>query len=49
MSCLYNMKGILVTGFTYGLQVWCIEKKGPFYVAIFSPLSLLITVRFMVK
>ena len=46
MSCLYNMKGILVTGFTYGLQVWCIEKKGPFYVAIFSPLSLLITAIF---
>ncbi|KAL0016186.1 hypothetical protein SO802_003255 [Lithocarpus litseifolius] len=38
--------GILVTGFTYGLQVWCIEKKGPFYVAIFSPLSLLITAIF---
>ncbi|KAF3952175.1 hypothetical protein CMV_022246 [Castanea mollissima] len=37
---------ILVAGFTYGLQVWCIEKKGPFYVAIFSPLSLLITTIF---
>ncbi|GMY30689.1 WAT1-related protein At1g43650-like [Fagus crenata] len=38
--------GVLVTGFTYGLQFWCIEKKGPFYVAMFFPLSLLVTTIF---
>lgn len=40
------MKGVLVTGASYGLQIWCIEKKGPFYVAMFFPLSLLITAIF---
>ena len=46
MSSLCHMKGVLVTGFTYGLQFWCIEKKGPFYVAMFFPLSLLVTTIF---
>jgi drug/metabolite transporter (DMT)-like permease len=46
MACLNNMKGVLVTGASYGLQIWCIEKKGPFYAAMFSPLSLLITAIF---
>ncbi|XP_059442068.1 WAT1-related protein At5g64700-like [Corylus avellana] len=38
--------GVLVIGASYGLQIWCIEKKGPFYVAMFFPLSLLITAIF---
>lgn len=36
----------LELGAPYGLQIWCIEKKGPFYVAMFFPLSLLITAIF---
>ncbi|XP_010260942.1 PREDICTED: WAT1-related protein At1g43650 [Nelumbo nucifera] len=38
--------GIIVTGITYWLQVWCIEKKGPVFTAIFTPLALLITAIF---
>ncbi|KAM7269833.1 hypothetical protein ACFE04_025330 [Oxalis oulophora] len=35
-----------VSGIQYVLQAWCVEKKGPFYVAMFYPLGLLITVIF---
>ncbi|XP_040989790.1 WAT1-related protein At1g43650-like [Juglans microcarpa x Juglans regia] len=38
--------GVLGTGVSFGLQVWCIEKKGPFYVAIFFPLALVLTAIF---
>ncbi|KAF9601288.1 hypothetical protein IFM89_018398 [Coptis chinensis] len=40
------MQGIVVTGITYWLQVWCIEKKGPVFTAMFTPLALLITAIF---
>uniref|UniRef100_A0A5B7BU17 WAT1-related protein n=1 Tax=Davidia involucrata TaxID=16924 RepID=A0A5B7BU17_DAVIN len=35
--------GIIVTGITYWLRVWVIEKKGPVFTALFNPLSLVIT------
>lgn len=35
--------GVLVSGLSYWLQIWGIEKKGPVYVAMFSPLSVVIT------
>ncbi|PON83042.1 Plant-drug/metabolite exporter [Trema orientale] len=35
--------GIVVTGITYWLQVWAIEKKGPVFTALFTPLALIIT------
>ncbi|CAA7024422.1 unnamed protein product [Microthlaspi erraticum] len=35
--------GIIVTGFTYWLQVWAIEKKGPVFTALYTPLALIIT------
>ncbi|KFK24789.1 hypothetical protein AALP_AA8G025100 [Arabis alpina] len=35
--------GIVVTGFTYWLQVWAIEKKGPVFTALYTPLALIIT------
>ncbi|OVA19944.1 Drug/metabolite transporter [Macleaya cordata] len=38
--------GVFVTGISYGLQIWCVDKKGPFYVAMFSPLSLFVTAIF---
>lgn len=36
--------GVGVTGITYWLQVWAIEKKGPVFIAMFTPLALIITV-----
>ncbi|KAA8526050.1 hypothetical protein F0562_007850 [Nyssa sinensis] len=45
-SIIYS--GVLVTGASYGLQIWCIEKKGAFYVAMFTPLQLLVTALFSV-
>ncbi|XP_031479266.1 WAT1-related protein At5g64700 [Nymphaea colorata] len=38
--------GVIVTGVTYWLQVWCVAKKGPVFTAIFTPLSLVITIIF---
>ncbi|KAM7507895.1 hypothetical protein LguiA_018348 [Lonicera macranthoides] len=35
--------GIVVTGITYWLQVWVVEKKGPVFTAMFSPLALVLT------
>ncbi|KAA8546564.1 hypothetical protein F0562_002697 [Nyssa sinensis] len=35
--------GVIVTGITYWLQVWAVEKKGPVFTAIFSPLALILT------
>ncbi|KAJ8762099.1 hypothetical protein K2173_007158 [Erythroxylum novogranatense] len=40
--------GIVVTGITYWLQVWAIQKKGPVFTAMFTPLALLITAIFSV-
>ncbi|KAK4481340.1 hypothetical protein RD792_012225 [Penstemon davidsonii] len=44
LSIAYS--GILVTGITFTLQVWVVEKKGPVYAAIFSPLALVVTAFF---
>ncbi|XP_059431450.1 WAT1-related protein At5g64700-like [Corylus avellana] len=35
--------GIIVTGVTYYLQAWVLEKKGPVFLAISTPLALIIT------
>ncbi|KAG2665602.1 hypothetical protein I3760_15G015100 [Carya illinoinensis] len=35
--------GIIVTGITYWLQVWAIEKKGPVFTSMFTPVALIIT------
>ncbi|KAG9444298.1 hypothetical protein H6P81_015638 [Aristolochia fimbriata] len=35
--------GIVVSGVGYYLQTWCLHEKGPVFIAMFSPLSLLIT------
>ncbi|KAM5562311.1 WAT1-related protein [Rosa sericea] len=38
--------GVIVTGITYWLQVWAIQKKGPVFTAMFTPLALIITAIF---
>ncbi|KAJ6335848.1 hypothetical protein OIU78_012453 [Salix suchowensis] len=38
--------GIIVTGITYWLQVWVIQKKGPVFTSMFTPLALIITAIF---
>ncbi|PSS00063.1 WAT1-related protein [Actinidia chinensis var. chinensis] len=44
LSILYC--GLIVTGMGYWLRIWVIQKKGPVFVAIFTPLTLLITAAF---
>ncbi|KAK2995469.1 hypothetical protein RJ640_009994 [Escallonia rubra] len=36
--------GLVVTGVTYYLQAWVIEKKGPVFLAMSMPLSLVLTI-----
>ncbi|CAJ2641590.1 unnamed protein product [Trifolium pratense] len=36
--------GIIVTGVTYYLMTWVIEKKGPVFLAMSTPLALIITI-----
>ncbi|KAK3027784.1 hypothetical protein RJ639_042229 [Escallonia herrerae] len=38
--------GIVVVGITYWLQLWAIEKKGPVFTAMFTPLALILTAIF---
>ncbi|XP_049369099.1 WAT1-related protein At1g43650-like [Solanum verrucosum] len=35
--------GFIVTGLTYWIQLWTVEKKGPVFISMFTPLSLIIT------
>ncbi|PIN08062.1 Glucose-6-phosphate/phosphate and phosphoenolpyruvate/phosphate antiporter [Handroanthus impetiginosus] len=44
LSLLYC--GVVVTGVTYWLQAWVIEKKGPVFSAIFGPLALILAAIF---
>jgi hypothetical protein len=39
-------QGIIVTGISFWLQVWVIEKKGPLFTSMFTPLALIITAIF---
>ncbi|CAD5177537.1 unnamed protein product [Musa acuminata subsp. malaccensis] len=36
--------GFVVTGVAFYIQTWCIEKKGPVFLAVFTPLSLVFTI-----
>ncbi|KAK4356214.1 hypothetical protein RND71_025185 [Anisodus tanguticus] len=36
--------GIVVTGVTFYLQAWVVEKKGPVYMAMTTPLALIFTI-----
>ncbi|CAL0327574.1 unnamed protein product [Lupinus luteus] len=36
--------GIVVTGLTYYLQTWVIEKKGPVFLAMSTPMALIMTI-----
>lgn len=38
--------GVMGTAFGFWLRVWAIEKKGPVFAGMFSPLSLILTVIF---
>ncbi|KAK3426204.1 hypothetical protein EUGRSUZ_F02706 [Eucalyptus grandis] len=38
--------GVIVTAISYWLQVWAIEKKGPVFTAMFTPVALIIAAFF---
>jgi drug/metabolite transporter (DMT)-like permease len=37
-------QGIIVSGVAYYLQAWVLEKKGPVFLAMFTPLALIMTI-----
>ena len=39
-----NLQGFVVTGVSFYLQAWCIEKRGPVFLAMSNPLGLLLTI-----
>lgn len=41
---LSSWQGFVMTGASLYLQCWCIEKKGPVFIAMFTPLSLVFTI-----
>ncbi|KAG8660606.1 hypothetical protein MANES_02G179300v8 [Manihot esculenta] len=47
-SLWFVLQGITVNGICYWLQVWTIEKKGPVFASMFTPLGLLLTAIFSV-
>ncbi|PAN16808.1 hypothetical protein PAHAL_3G088000 [Panicum hallii] len=42
LAVLYT--GFVVTGVTYYLQAWCVELKGPVFLAVWTPLCFVFTV-----
>jgi hypothetical protein len=38
------LQGFVVTGVSFYLQAWCIEKRGPVFLAMSNPLGLLLTI-----
>lgn len=38
------MQGILVSGVAYYMQVWVIDKSGPVFLAMTTPITLLVTI-----
>ncbi|XP_020598408.1 WAT1-related protein At5g64700-like isoform X3 [Phalaenopsis equestris] len=38
------LQGVFIAGLALYLQSWCNDKKGPFFVAAFSPLALVFTI-----
>ncbi|XP_020598407.1 WAT1-related protein At5g64700-like isoform X2 [Phalaenopsis equestris] len=42
LAVAYN--GVFIAGLALYLQSWCNDKKGPFFVAAFSPLALVFTI-----
>lgn len=37
-------QGFIVTGVSFYLQTWCIEKEGPVFLAMSTPLALIFTI-----
>ncbi|CAH2042007.1 unnamed protein product [Thlaspi arvense] len=45
-AALWAVAGVLYAGLTYWLRIWVIGKKGPVFLAMFTPLGLVFTAFF---
>jgi drug/metabolite transporter (DMT)-like permease len=43
LRCVLEFQGIVVAAISYYLQIWVIEKKGPVFLSMSMPLSLVFT------
>ena len=43
LRCACSSQGIVVAAISYYLQIWVIEKKGPVFLSMSMPLSLVFT------
>jgi hypothetical protein len=39
LSFCFEFQGIACSGFTFYVQLWCTQKKGPVFVTMFDPLA----------
>lgn len=39
LSFCFQFQGIACSGFTFYVQLWCTQKKGPVFVTMFDPLA----------
>lgn len=37
-----NMKGIVASGIAFAVQIWCIDRGGPVFVAVYQPVQTLV-------
>ena len=37
-----SMQGVVAFGIAFSIMTWCIRRKGPLFVSVFSPLLLII-------
>lgn len=42
--CMIKQQGVVCSGLTIFIQLWCTKQKGPVFVTIFNPLSTLFVV-----
>eukprot|EP01018_Ginkgo_biloba_P018395 Gb_01065 [translate_table: standard] len=40
LACVYT--GVMSTGIAFPMMTWCVRRKGPLFVTVFNPLSLII-------
>lgn len=45
MTCTYwglNMQGFIASGVAFAVQIWCIDRGGPVFVAVYQPVQTLV-------
>lgn len=38
----YLMQGVVASGIAFAVQIWCIDRGGPVFVAVYQPVQTLV-------